>query len=67
VISSDLGSWHIPTLVIAGDGDEIAASARRAASEIPGGRFISLPNTNHLSALNDLHTVLPEIERLLRG
>jgi pimeloyl-ACP methyl ester carboxylesterase len=50
-----LSTIHIPTLVVAGQADAIApaADAEAWASKIPNASFTVIPNTAHLSPLED--------------
>jgi hypothetical protein len=48
------------------DGD-FGAQARRGASEIPGPRFISVAQLDHLSARPRHDLVIPAVLRMLRG
>lgn len=46
----DLAAIDVPTLVIAGEADQVAplAQMRQMAAEIPGSRFVCLPAAGHL-------------------
>lgn len=66
-ISEDLSKWKIPCLIYAGSEDEMHASAAKAATEIPGARFVSLPGHTHFSAERVAADLLPEVLRLLRS
>jgi len=64
-ISTDLGSWRVPCLIYLGEDDEMHAAAKRAASEIPTARFLSLRGHTHLSAPFEVDQVLPAVRALL--
>lgn len=65
-ISADLSSWRVPCLIYLGEHDEMIDDARRAASEIPNARFLSLRGHGHLSAPLEVDQVLPAVRDLLR-
>lgn len=52
---------------VLGEHDEMRDSARRAASEIPNARFLSLRGRTHLSAPLEADQVLPAVRDLLRA
>jgi len=64
-ISTDLGSWRVPCLIYLGGDDEMHPAAKRAASEIPTARFLSLRGHTHLSAPFEVDQVLPAVRALL--
>jgi pimeloyl-ACP methyl ester carboxylesterase len=67
-ISDDLTRWKTPCLICAGDADEMHGDARRAASEIPGAKFVSLAGHSHISAFYEADDLLlPHIYELLRS
>lgn len=66
-ISADISGWRTPCLIIAGEGDEMHGAARKASTEIPGAQFISLPGLDHLSAIDELHTVAPQVLSFMLG
>ena len=67
-IAEDLSQWKTPCLICAGDADEMHGDARRAASEIPGAKFVSLVGHSHISAFYDADDLLlPHILELLRS
>ena len=61
VAATHLGSWWTPCLIVSGELDPMYPNALRAAGEIPGSRFISLPERDHLSSLNEIDVVLPSV------
>lgn len=67
-VSERLSSWRVPCLICAGDADEMHDSAKRAAAEIPGAKFLSLTGHSHISAFYEADDVLlPHILELLRS
>ena len=50
-VTSQLGRISVPTLVIAGEEDPGLPAAAAMAAAIAGARFVTLPATGHLSAL----------------
>jgi pimeloyl-ACP methyl ester carboxylesterase len=66
-ISPDLSSWTTPCLIYAGEEDEMHGGAARAAAEIPGGTFISLPGHTHFSAERVGEELLPRVLAFLRS
>jgi pimeloyl-ACP methyl ester carboxylesterase len=66
-ISSDLSAWTTPCLIYAGEDDEMHAGAARAAAEIPGATFISLPGHTHFSAERVGDELLPSVRAFLRS
>lgn len=66
-IASDLAAWRVPCFIFVGvDDDDFHDQARRAADEIPGAEFVSLPNADHLGAHQRQEEILPKIRRFLR-
>lgn len=63
-ISEDLTSWNIPCLIYAGAEDEMHENAARAAAEIPGAQFLSLPGHTHFSAERVGDQLLPRVREL---
>lgn len=57
-ISQDLTKWQVPCLICTGAADEMHDDAERAAGEIPGAIFISLPGHSHLSAFYEADALL---------
>jgi pimeloyl-ACP methyl ester carboxylesterase len=45
-----VGNITVPTLLYAGTADPVHDPAQQTASEIPGAKFMSLPNLNHQAA-----------------
>jgi pimeloyl-ACP methyl ester carboxylesterase len=67
-VSEDLSGWRVPCLICAGEDDEMHDEARRAAEEIPGARFVSLPGHSHMSAFYEADGLLaPHILEFLRS
>jgi pimeloyl-ACP methyl ester carboxylesterase len=66
-IAEDLTTWNIPCLIYAGTEDEMYENAARAAAEIPGARFLSLPGHTHFSAERLAEQLLPPVLDLLRS
>jgi pimeloyl-ACP methyl ester carboxylesterase len=60
-ISPDLSTWTTPCLIYAGEDDEMHDGAARAAAEIPGATFISLPGHTHFSAERAGEELLPRV------
>lgn len=65
-ISRDLTKWDLPCLIYAGVDDELHESAARAAAEIPGAIFLSLPGHTHFSAERVTDGLLPHVLELFR-
>jgi pimeloyl-ACP methyl ester carboxylesterase len=63
-VSQDLSRWRTPCLICVGAEDEMRDDARRAAAEIPGARFVSLPRHTHYSAPEEVDTLLPHVLEL---
>ena len=67
-VASDLGSWQMPCLIFAGSNDvDFHDLARRAADEIPKGRFISIEADDHVGAHMRNKQVIPLMLEQLRG
>lgn len=66
-ISRDLTKWNVPCLIYAGAQDELHEGAARAAAEIPGARFLSLPGHTHFSAERVSDQLLPRVLELFRS
>jgi pimeloyl-ACP methyl ester carboxylesterase len=50
---ADLAAIHVPTLVAVGTKDDVAGSAHRLASIIPGAEVLDIPNRDHMLAVGD--------------
>lgn len=48
-ISKSLSKWRIPCLIYTGMSDDMHDAAKRAADEIPGAIFVSLPDVTHMT------------------
>lgn len=66
-ISRDLRAWSVPCLIYAGAVDEMHQNAARAAAEIPGASFLSLPGHTHFSAERVADELLPHVLELFRS
>lgn len=66
-ISRDLTKWSVPCLIYAGEEDEMHENASRAAWEIPGAAFVSLPGHTHFSAERVADQLLPRVLELFRS
>jgi pimeloyl-ACP methyl ester carboxylesterase len=66
-ISQDLTKWEVPCLIYAGAEDEMHEGAARAAAEIPGAVFLSLPGHTHFSAERVADELLPHVVELFRA
>ena len=66
-ISQDLKKWKVPCLIYAGAEDEMHENAARAAAEIPGAVFVSLPGHTHFSAERVADELLPHVLELFRS
>lgn len=67
-VSQDLSRWRVPCLICVGEADEMHDDAKKAATEIPGARFISVAGHSHISAFYEADDVLlPHIVELLRS
>ena len=66
-ISADLTKWNVPCLIYAGEADEMHENAARAAAEIPGATFVSLPGHTHFSAERVADQLLPRVLELFRS
>jgi pimeloyl-ACP methyl ester carboxylesterase len=66
-ISEDLSKWNVPCLIYAGEEDEMHENAARAAAEIPGATFVSLPGHTHFSAERVADQLLPRVLELFRS
>jgi pimeloyl-ACP methyl ester carboxylesterase len=66
-IADDFTGWSVPCLIYAGDEDEMHDGAARAAAEIPGSTFISLPGHTHFSADRVGEELLPRVLEFLRS
>lgn len=63
-LSRDLSRWRTPCLICSGEEDEMRGDALRAAAEIPGARFLSLPGHTHYLAPEEVDTLLPHVLEL---
>lgn len=66
-ISQDLTRWQVPCLIYAGAEDEMHDNAARAAAEIPGAVFVSLPGRTHFSAERVVDGLLPHVVELFHS
>ena len=66
-ISRDLTTWKVPSLIYAGAEDEMCENAARAAGEIPGAVFLSLPGHTHFSAERVADELLPHVLELFKS
>jgi pimeloyl-ACP methyl ester carboxylesterase len=66
-ISRDLTTWSVPCLICVGEEDEMHESAARAAAEIPGATFVSLPGHTHFTAERVADELLPHVLKLFRS
>lgn len=67
-IAPSMATWEFPCLIYAGSEDgDFYEDARRAASVIPKGTFVSLDGLTHLEAHANVDDVLPHIRKLLKG
>ncbi|MGH8959522.1 MAG: alpha/beta fold hydrolase [Acidimicrobiia bacterium] len=66
-ISGDLSKWDIPCLIYAGSEDEMHDQAARAAAEIPGAQFLSLPGHTHFSAERVTGVLYPKVRELFHS
>ncbi len=64
-----LPSIQAPTLVMNRVGDPVAHvdAARDMASRIPGARFIEYPGNSHSIALDDMDTILSDVQEFVTG
>ena len=66
-ISRDLAAWTTPCLIYTGENDELHDDAERAAAEIPGATFVSLPGHTHFSVERVADQPLPRVLELFRS
>ena len=66
-ISQNLRKWSVPCLIYAGAEDEMHEGATRAATEIPGAIFLSLPGHTHFSAERVADELLPHVLSLFHA
>jgi pimeloyl-ACP methyl ester carboxylesterase len=66
-ISGELSAWTTPCLIYTGEDDEMHDNAERAATEIPGATFVSLPGHTHFSAESVGDELLPRVLDLFRS
>jgi pimeloyl-ACP methyl ester carboxylesterase len=64
-----LGAIRCPTLVLVGDGDELTPPDRAAemANRIAGARLVRVPDSGHLSTLEQPHSVTRALLELLQA
>jgi pimeloyl-ACP methyl ester carboxylesterase len=58
---------EVPSLIYAGEDDEMYDGAARAAAEIPTAAFLSLPGHTHFSAERVADELLPHVLTLFRS
>jgi pimeloyl-ACP methyl ester carboxylesterase len=63
-VSSDIGRWTTPMLIVAGELDDMYENARQASAEISSAQFISLADQDHLASCYESRRILPAIERI---
>lgn len=66
-LAEALPRMTMPCLLYAGDIDAIHEAAERAASELPDGRFVSLPGLDHGATFRESGQILPVIVDFLDG
>lgn len=67
-VVTDLSKLRVPCLIYAGTEDvDFFEDAKRAASEIPGARFVPLTSLNHLEAHANVSDILPFIRAVIDG
>lgn len=66
--TTHIGKIRCPTLVVAGSGDAIlkVEDSETMAASIPGGEFVVIPGTGHLSNLEDPAAFNAALDRFLR-
>jgi pimeloyl-ACP methyl ester carboxylesterase len=64
-ISEILPAVTMPTLLYAGEADPLRPLVERCASELPAGRFFSLPGVNHIQGAVRSDLVLPRVVEFL--
>jgi pimeloyl-ACP methyl ester carboxylesterase len=64
-ISSILATMTMPCLLYAGETDPLHPLVERCASELPNGRFFSLPGLNHIQGAVRSDLVLPQVVEFL--
>ncbi len=57
----------VPCLLFAGEGDPWFSTAQKSADLIPGARFVSLPELDHVEAFQRSDLVLPHVKEFLSG
>jgi pimeloyl-ACP methyl ester carboxylesterase len=60
-ISEILPTMTMPSLLYAGEADPLRPLVERCASELPNGRFFSLPGVNHIQGAVRSDLVLPQV------
>jgi 3-oxoadipate enol-lactonase len=65
----DLATIDVPTLVVHGEQDALmpAASAKDMAAQIPGARFVPIPNAGHLSPMENPEATNEAIREILES
>ena len=61
-----LSELSIPCLLYYGEQDVGYSEAQRAAQEIPGGRFVSIPNGGHLEGGTWINILRPHITQIMK-
>jgi pimeloyl-ACP methyl ester carboxylesterase len=64
-ISEILPAMTMPSLLYAGEADPLRPLVERCASELPSGRFFSLPGVNHIQGAVRSDLVLPQVVEFL--
>ena len=64
-ISEILPTMTMPSLLYAGEADPLRPLVERCASELPNGRFFSLPGVNHIQGAVRSDLVLPQVVEFL--
>jgi len=64
-----LKNIHIPVLIISGKNDKIFPNiyAEEMAQQIPGAEILTIPNTDHIIALNNFKEVSDKIEEFIKN
>ena len=64
-VGIDVSRLNLPSLHYAGERDPLIEEVRKAASEMPGARFVMIPNSDHLTAFLRSNLVLPVVREFL--